>query len=188
MRSPDSVRKLLTTFLCLCTALLSPPTYSGDGTTAETETAQQQPAETAVAVDFELPDSAGELKRLSDYRGQWVLVNFWATWCAPCVTEIPIIQRFVAARANTVTAIGINFEEIDRQALQLAIAELGIEYLVVQAGDAPILPFEPLKGLPSTFLITPEGALVYRYTGEMSEQQLSEAFATAESSYSARTK
>jgi len=141
-------------------------------------------ADVLVSVNFELPDTDGVLHRLSDARGRWVLVNFWATWCAPCVTEIPIIQKFVRARADSLTAIGINFEEIDRRSLQTAIEELDIRYLVVQAGDAPILPFEPLKGLPSTFLVNPDGGLVFRHTGELSEQQLEDAFKTAVTDYS----
>jgi len=147
------------------------------------ESASAETAVIALSVDFELPDTAGVLHRLSDARGRWVLVNFWATWCAPCVTEIPVIQKFVQARADTLTAIGINFEEIDRRSLQTAVEQLDIEYLIVQAGEAPILPFEPLKGLPSTFLVNPDGSLVFRHTGELTEQQLKDAFSTAVGNY-----
>ncbi len=188
MRSQGLVdRPTILTALVICfvaAGALHPPSASLAADSQSTaETSSPDAAEATGPVDFELPDSKGDLHKLSDLRGRWVLVNFWATWCTPCVTEIPIIQTFVDAHADTLSAVGINFEEIDRPTLQQAIEALDIRYLVVQAGEAPIVPFEPLKGLPSTFFVSPEGRLVYRHTGELSEPELTTAWQAAKAQY-----
>ena len=117
-------------------------------------------------VDFSLPDADGRIHRLSDHRGKWVVINFWATWCGPCMVEIPELMRFHERRKDhDAIVIGVNFEEIDTPDLVKFIAEMDINYLVVRAGDKPILPFEPLKGLPSTFFVDPHGELVASHVG-----------------------
>ena len=127
------------------------------------------------AVDFELNDIDGNVHRLSDFRGEWVVVNFWATWCGPCVREIPILNE-VDSMSDPVDAvvIGIDFEEIDRKFLREAMEKLNIGYLVLRIGSAPLIPFEPLKGLPSTFIVSPQGDIVYRHAGEIDKETLIE--------------
>ena len=128
--------------------------------------AASEPGAGGHGVDFSLPDVAGRMHRLSEHRGKWVVVNFWATWCGPCMVEIPELMRFHARhKDHDAIVIGVNFEEIETPALEAFIAEMGIDYLVVRAGDTPILPFEPLKGLPSTFFVTPHGELVASHVG-----------------------
>ena len=79
-------------------------------------------------VDFSLPDVTGQVHRLSDHRGKWVVVNFWATWCGPCMVEIPELMRFHARhKDHDAIVIGVNFEEIETPALEAFIAEMGIE-------------------------------------------------------------
>ena len=98
-------------------------------------------------VDFSLPDADGQVHRLSDHRGKWVVINFWATWCGPCMVEIPELMQFHERhKDDDAIVIGVNFEEIETPDLVKFIDEMGINYLVVRAGDTPILPFEPLKG------------------------------------------
>ena len=117
-------------------------------------------------VDFSLPDVDGKLHRLSDHRGKWVVINFWATWCGPCMVEIPELIDFHGRhKDNDAIVIGVNFEQIETPGLVKFIDEMGINYLVVRAGDTPILPFEPLKGLPSTFFVDPHGKYVASHVG-----------------------
>lgn len=122
---------------------------------------------------FELSDANGQMHRLSDYQGQWVVVNFWATWCSPCIREIPELQRFYDKHQHEgVTVIGINFEELTTEQLKQAIGEFGISYPVLKIGTVPLVPFEPLKGLPSTFVVSPEGKLVKSWLGPVNEETL----------------
>ena len=117
-------------------------------------------------VDFSLPDVDGRLHRLSDHRGKWVVINFWATWCGPCMVEIPELMRFHERhKDDDAVVIGVNFEVIEPPELVKFIDEMGINYLVVRAGDTPVLPFEPLKGLPSTFFVDPHGEYVASHVG-----------------------
>ncbi|MDE0310544.1 MAG: TlpA disulfide reductase family protein [Acidiferrobacterales bacterium] len=126
-------------------------------------------------VDFTLPDIQGNLHSLSDYRGQWVIVNFWATWCAPCIKEIPELNE-VSRLTDPVTpvVIGIDFEEIDTESLKEFIMALEMEYLVLRIGDQPLVPFEPLKGMPTTFIVSPEGKIVFRKIAAVTKHVLIE--------------
>jgi thiol-disulfide isomerase/thioredoxin len=122
---------------------------------------------------FELQDVQGKLHRLSDYQGKWVIVNFWATWCSPCIKEIPELKRFHQQyRDQDIVVIGINFEELTVEQLQQAIDEFAIDYPVLRIGSVPLVPFEPLKGLPSTFAVSPEGRLVKSWMGPVDGEVL----------------
>ena len=129
-------------------------------------------------VDFSLPDVDGRMHRLSDYRGKWVVINFWATWCGPCMVEIPELMRFHERhRDDDAVVIGVNFEEIETPDLVRFIDEMGINYLVVRAGDTPVLPFEPLKGLPSTFFVDPHGEYVASHVGPVTDAAIEDFLA-----------
>lgn len=115
-------------------------------------------------LDFERLDVDGNAVKLSDFRGQWVVVNFWATWCGPCIKEIPELQH-LHDKHPAATVIGVNFETIAPDALKAFMAAIDMTYPVVRVGDAPLIPFEPLKGLPSTFVVSPEGSFTTGHVG-----------------------
>lgn len=133
------------------------------------------PALPADVVDFSLPDTAGVQRKLSDYRGKWLVINFWATWCAPCLKEIPeLIQFHNRHKDNDAIVIGIDFEEIDLASLRAFMNEQKMNYPVLRAGSNPLMPFEPLLGLPSTFLVSPQGMYVDKHVGPITLAQLEE--------------
>jgi thiol-disulfide isomerase/thioredoxin len=118
---------------------------------------------------------------LAAERGKWVIVNFWATWCSPCIKEMPDISKFVASRSD-VSAIGLAFggEEIgdvtsflEKHPVKYPIANVPLE--------SPPKDFGAPKGLPTTFLIAPDGRLAKKFTGPITAGELEKAIAAAAS-------
>ncbi|MCU7959086.1 MAG: TlpA family protein disulfide reductase [gamma proteobacterium symbiont of Bathyaustriella thionipta] len=126
----------------------------------------------AEAVNFELMSADGVPQQLSDYRGQWIIVNFWATWCGPCVQEIPELVSFQKNNPQY-RVLGIDFEDApDMQALEAFRHRFNINYPILLIGETPLIPFEPLKGLPTTAIVGPQGNMIAHHTGPVSAQML----------------
>ena len=128
----------------------------------------------AIPARFNFNDLDGNTHRLSDYRGQWVIVNFWATWCAPCVHEIPELNRFYRRyRERGVAMLGVNYEELSAQQVKLALQAFKIDYTVLRLGeDSDMSEAMVLKGLPATFVISPRGELLKTWLGAVTEERL----------------
>ncbi len=126
----------------------------------------------AERADFTLADLNGGSLTLSEYAGEWVVVNFWATWCAPCIAEIAELVEFAGRPARAARVVGVNFEEIDDGTLRAFVRERRINYPIVRAGEEPVIPFEPLTGLPTTFLVSPAGEIARRHLGPVTASLL----------------
>ena len=127
-------------------------------------------------VDFSLPDMNGKTVRLSDYRGKWVVVNLWATWCPPCLDEIPeLIEFHEAHQDKDAVVLGLNYEEVDLAYLKEFAGQSFINYPVLLTEPGKKLPFGGLLGLPTTILVSPEGVPVVRRTGAVTRQELEQA-------------
>ncbi len=127
-------------------------------------------------VDFTLQDVNGKSHRLSDYRGKWVVVNFWATWCPPCQDEIPELIDFHKAHHNKdAVVLGLNYEQTTVTYLKEFIEQSSINYPVLRVLPRTTLPFGSLRGLPTTVLVSPKGVPVLKRTGEVSRIELEQA-------------
>lgn len=135
-------------------------------------------AATLAETEFHLPDLDGQHHRLSDYRGQWVVVNYWATWCAPCRKEIPDLSE-LHDRRDDITVLGLAYEDTDIETWERFLAEYPATYPILQVDvyDPPEALGAPLA-LPTTFMVTPDGELAHTWvgpiTGQMIEDWISE--------------
>lgn len=123
---------------------------------------------TEPAPDIILPTPAGELLSLSDFRGQVVFVNFWGTYCPPCVAEMPDLQKTYEILKNDGFVIySINAEE-SPQKVQAFAKEHGITFPIVISEDATVNPVFALKHMPTTWFIDQDGVFRGRIEGQMS--------------------
>lgn len=143
----------------------------------------------AETVDFSLPDIQGKQQKLTDYRGKWVVVNYWATWCPPCVTEIPELIAFHEAHKNKdAVVIGVNFEDIELPPLREFVDSYFISYPVVRMNPAPRSQLGAISGLPTSFLISPAGVLLAQQTGPVTAKMIEEFIAEQNAEASAAAK
>jgi thiol-disulfide isomerase/thioredoxin len=113
---------------------------------------------------------------LASQRGKWVIVNYWATWCVPCIKEMPDISRFVSAHKDKVSAIGLAYDDSDPADIKAFIAKHPVSYPVAQVTmDKPLKDFDEPRGLPTTWLIGPDGKVAKRFVGTVNEASLGQA-------------
>lgn len=127
----------------------------------------------------------GQPFELSTHRGSWVVVNFWATWCAPCLKEMPDFSAFDQAR-DDVQVIGLAYEEIDANDMRAFLAKHPVSYPVsIVDLMAPPADFDPPRGLPLTYLVAPDGRIARRFIGPITSQMLAETIETVGAKISA---
>jgi thiol-disulfide isomerase/thioredoxin len=125
---------------------------------------------TVVAIDMPLNDVHGNKMNLSSFHGKWLVVNYWATWCPPCIVEMPELQSFHDAHVDkNALVIGINSEHIGRQQLQAFLEDYFITYPVFMSGPTQQSELGLIPGLPTTFLVNPEGEVVARQVGPVTQ-------------------
>jgi cytochrome c biogenesis protein CcmG/thiol:disulfide interchange protein DsbE len=140
--------------------------------------------EASLAVGDRAPDK--ELSRLgqpgsgeiADYRGRWVLVNFWASWCAPCKTEAPALETFQSENAaDNFTVLGINLDDTTGDAMDF-VARYGLTYPQLREGDgADRRDAYGMTGFPESFLIDPQGHVALIRRGPVDDSYLKQQIA-----------
>ncbi|MGB5534432.1 MAG: TlpA disulfide reductase family protein [Thiogranum sp.] len=132
----------------------------------------------AEPVDYSLPDVNGKKHSLADYKGKWVIVNYWATWCPPCQEEIPDLVEFHDRRKDDdAVVIGINFEDIGEEQLSAFVDSFLISYPILRSEPLAETPLGSIPGLPTTFIIAPDGSPVARQVGPVTGKQLDDYIA-----------
>lgn len=118
------------------------------------------------APEISLKNLDGELVKLSDFRGQPVIVNFWATWCPPCRKEMPSMERaWQKIKDQGIAMLAVNIGE-DEETVFTFTADYPVSFPLLLDTDGRTTQQWPIAGLPTTFIVSPEGKIVYRAIGE----------------------
>ncbi len=148
--------------MAVLAAVLLLPLSAGAASLPQTLTAVE---DRPPAPDFSLQDIDGNVYRLSELRGQPVIINFWATWCPPCREEMPSMQRaWEQLQKQGVMMLAINVGESADTVFQF-LANYPVEFPLLLDADSDVATGWPVRGLPSTYVVDPEGRIVYSAIG-----------------------
>jgi thiol-disulfide isomerase/thioredoxin len=175
---PVWIRYSLYGVMLLCCMIIGARVYMEIVTTSETQETDRPAANTPAQLpEFTLNDVWGEPHSISEWSSEPLLINFWATWCAPCRREMPLLQTLHNERQTTgLQIVGI---AIDRQSdVQSYIAEAGISYPIL-SGEADAMAVSDLfgldgLGLPFSVLVAGNGKILTVHIGEVVRQQLAD--------------
>ena len=141
------------------------------------------PLQGKMAPNFTLPDTKGQKVSLADYKGKAVVLDFWATWCAPCKIEIPWLEQFNNQYAGQgLQIIGVSEDDLDldnkaelaseKQQIAEKAADLKINYPVLYDDADVSTPYGGVDGLPTTFFIDRSGKVVASTVGLAPREQI----------------
>jgi len=121
------------------------------------------------AATFMLADLDGKEHKLSDEKGKWIIINYWATWCPPCVEEIPELIFFHDKHKSKDAVVwGVNFEDVSENKVKAFLEDYMVSYPILLAEPDSRSYFGPIQGLPTTYFISPNGKLVHTRVGQVS--------------------
>ena len=126
------------------------------------------------APNFELAALDETVARLADYRGKYVLVNFWASWCPPCREETPDLQSFYEHNRETLMILGVNQQERP-EAVSLFVNDYGVTYPVLLDSSGEVSQAYGVgRGMPITYVVAPDGVIEKVYFGRLTEDNFAE--------------
>jgi len=129
-------------------------------------------AESSKAINFQLTDINGKIVRLSDFKGKWLLVNFWAPWCPLCWAEVPTLNELNKRKDFAVIGIGLDYGP-DESVVRDSASKHNLEFNAVVAGgsrrnvDSPFRQVGPVDFYPTSYLYDPNGEIVMFIPGQL---------------------
>lgn len=131
----------------------------------------------AQAADFGLTDTGGARHSLAAHKGKWVLVNIWATWCSPCVAEMPELDSLARARPDLVV-IGLAADGAEARRVRSFASALKVSYPIVLGTPLDLAQFRA-RAFPTSILYGPDGAQLMFREGRITRAQVEAAMASA---------
>jgi thiol-disulfide isomerase/thioredoxin len=136
------------------------------------------PKKKTEAIDFELEDMNGDIKKLSSYSGKVVFLNFWATWCGPCRIEMPSMQRvYEEFKDKGFVIVAVDLQE-DKKVVKKFITEYNLTFPVLLDKTGKVGGIYGARSIPTTYLIDRNGYIIGRQIGarEWDTQEFKELF------------
>ncbi|MCL4426062.1 MAG: TlpA family protein disulfide reductase [Firmicutes bacterium] len=139
-------------------------------TSGEVKPTEVRPETGYLAPDFTLRDLEGKEVKLSESRGQVVLVNFWASWCPPCRAEIPEIEAYYQKNGQKVVILGVDLQE-DPARVKSFARTMNMHYPILLDSGQVAKQYR-VRVIPTTFVVSPRGVISDVFTGPMSYSQI----------------
>jgi len=117
-------------------------------------------------------DSHGKPIRLSNYLGKWVIVNYWASWCVPCLRELPDLNRFYSQHKNTVVVLGVSFDGWSNDKINAFAKKMNIQFPMLSDFPKEKFGIQHIPTVPLTLIISPKGKLKTLLHGPQDESSL----------------
>jgi thiol-disulfide isomerase/thioredoxin len=148
-----SIKRLLTSLLLLLISLTSHMSFAQD--------------------QFTLVDMNGVTHQLASYKGKWVIVNYWATWCPPCLEEIPdLVNLYDSRKGIDLMVIGVVFDYETLQEVETYVDDMLMSYPIVLGNEDVVKQIGAAEVLPTSYIYNPQGKLVKVKRGIVSRQYL----------------
>jgi thiol-disulfide isomerase/thioredoxin len=123
-------------------------------------------------------DSHGNSGDFKDHQGHWMIINYWATWCKPCIAEIPELNKFAKNYSRDVVLFGVDYDQSSDEQLLKNSQQLGIEFTVLSSDPAFTLGYDRPNVLPTTLVFNPQGKLHRTLLGPQTEHSLQQAISS----------
>jgi peroxiredoxin len=144
---------------------------------ASSATIQIAPVRESLAPDFTLFNTLGEEVQLSRFKGQAILINFWATWCGPCRIEMPALQdRFERYQDDGLVVLAVDFDE-SQEDVAFFGEELGLTFELLLDPGGDIQSLYRIIGYPTSYFVDSQGIVKVKHIGIMTEDQLDDNLA-----------
>ena len=125
------------------------------------------------ASSFVLKDMAGKKHTLAEYKGKWVIVNYWATWCPPCLEEVPDLVALYDSRKNKdVVILGVAFDYENATEVSDYVNDMLISYPIVLGDDDTMKQIGFSNTLPTSYIYNPRGEMIKVKHGLVTKQYL----------------
>ena len=131
--------------------------------------------ESTPELTFKLTDTKGNIFTEKNTRGKYLVVNFWATWCSPCLKEIPAFVEFYKENSEHVEILGLDFEPVNIELINEFVERFSINYpliLYTHFNDSEYTKFGEIVGMPTTLIYSPDGELLQTFMGEITIEDL----------------